>query len=109
MQLCDEGLSKFDRHSGDGALQVIARVVTEITVGVQREFTTVEAHHWKLKLTAILATAALWHDGLLPCMNDDISALTAGIPPFGLPLYFELVKTCGWTEQLAEVSGIQPA
>jgi len=96
----------FDRHrGGDAVLRVIESVITEITLGVQCEFSSVESRHWKLKLTAILATAALRHEGLLASVNDEISALTTGIPPFGLPLYFELVKTCGWTEQLAEVSG----
>lgn len=97
----------FDRRrGGDAALQVIERVISEITLGMQHEFSSVEGHHWKLKLTAILATAALRHEGLLSCANDEISALTAGIQPFGLPLFFELVKTCGWTEQLAEVLGM---
>ena len=105
-QLCDGGLSTFGRLKGsEEALKVIAGVVSEITRGIQHDASTVDGQHWKLKLTSILVSLALGHDGLVSSLSDDISALTAGMPPFGLPLFFEVVKSCGWSEELTEVSG----
>ena len=64
-----------------------------------------DGQYWKLKLASILVSLALRHEGLVSTLSDDVTVLTAGMPPFGLPLYFEVVKSCGWSEELTEVSG----